>query len=264
MAIIVAGAVGDGRLEMVHGVITLVQRIGLPRRSRVSSAYKESGKTSKRKYPEKGALLYAQLPIVELQSPPSLSSYLRNHREGPFILRGYVRENNSSSPCPAWAAIKKWKSGDYILDLVGEGRVVPVEVGRAYDECDWGQKIVPLRDFLRRSGYLVEGETDAAEYGPPWYLAQTSLLKQFPQLAGDISYPDYIWSSPPSPSYMPTYRPPQNDEGLVVNFWIGSGREEVVSPAHTVRRLSKGSDANVKRIHTTTATARYLAASAFG
>jgi hypothetical protein len=111
---------------------------------------------------------------------------------------------------------------------VGEGRVVPVEVGNSYVDEDWSQQIIPFRDFLARAGFSVVPETQA-DYGP-LYLAQHPLFKQFPELERDIILPDYVWNA-----HQGDYKPPDNESGILVNVWVGSGNGEVVSPAHTVR-----------------------------
>ena len=117
---------------------------------------------------------------------------------------------------------------------------MPVEVGSAYDDDDWGQKIVSFRDFLARIGYdVVPEESDnhssiLSAATAPLYLAQHPLMAQFPALERDFSIPDYVWSSPLAPESMPMYHPPSTKDGFVLNVWIGSGEGQVVSPAHTV------------------------------
>lgn len=121
-----------------------------------------------------------------------------------------------------------------------------MEIGGAYDDSDWGQQILPLEMFLRRAGYRSahddnigdDDDNDHAngnrESSSPLYLAQYNLFSQFPDLAQDISYPDYVWSDPPAPEGYPTYQRPQTDDGVIVNVWVGSGSSEITSPAHTV------------------------------
>ncbi|WVQ84998.1 hypothetical protein IAT38_007162 [Cryptococcus sp. DSM 104549] len=133
----------------------------------------------------------------------------------------------------SWPAVQRWSSADYLLQTVGAGRVVPVEIGKAYDDSGWGQKVIPLESFLARAGYAVADHTDSDSTAGPLYLAQYSLFDQFPELARDMSFPDYVWSCPPTPETYPTYQPPSSDDGVVVNVWIGSGESEIISPAHT-------------------------------
>ncbi|EEB97097.1 hypothetical protein MPER_03647 [Moniliophthora perniciosa FA553] len=63
------------------------------------------------------------------------------------------------------------------------------------------------------------------------FLAQHNLLMQFPKLNGDIIIPDYAYSSLPSPPGCAEYKPPGNEEQLIVNGWLGP--KGTVSPAHT-------------------------------
>ncbi|RSH90909.1 hypothetical protein EHS25_010085 [Saitozyma podzolica] len=217
MAQIVAGAIGEQRREWIQRLIRVAQRLSPPRSSRCTAK-------RRRLSPPDPALLFAPTPIPTLPSAPSLSSYIKLHKDRPFILREYATSGLSS---PSWPAIHRWRSPDYLLDTVGEGRVVPVEIGAAYDQEGWGQRIVPLRDMMARAGYDVAPETPGADSGAPLYLAQHSLLEQFPELGGDICMPDYVWSNP-APD-----RAPATDDGIIINVWLGSASSEVISPAHT-------------------------------
>lgn len=119
-----------------------------------------------------------------------------------------------------------------------------VEVGGAYDQKGWGQRVVPWRQFLSRAGwevdegeeededdvdYEVDSESDGDDESggegaemegkvKPLYLAQTQLFRQFSMLLGDFEVPEYAVSDTKDP---------------LVNVWIGSGGKEIVSPAHT-------------------------------
>jgi len=239
MAIIVAGALGHDRAEWIQLLIGEIQRKGLPRRRSPRHHRSPDRHVKKRKSVSQPSdindeLKFAPSPIVNLASTLSVSDYLRDHRDRPFILRQYL--HSSDSPCPPWPAIERWRSPDYLLDLVGEGRVVPVEVGSAYDDVGWGQGIIPFRNFLARAGYDLtpENEEPPGTELSPLYLAQHPLLSQFPGLERDISLPDFVWSNPPPTDAIPSYRPPETKDGIVINVWVGSGRKEIVSPAHTV------------------------------
>lgn len=119
--------------------------------------------------------------------------------------------------------------------------MVPVEVGSDYRAEDWNQKMLPWEDFLQGIGLTLGSyENEGGELGSQsdtsgkevLYLAQHTLLTQFPALRSDIIVPDYVYSSPPPPSTFPTYRPPGNDDQLVINAWLGP--KGTLSPAHTV------------------------------
>lgn len=250
MAIIVAGAVGDKRQGWVTSLIKEAQKVGLGSQHSSSpnqDAVREAKRPRKEFSPPFESLsvpfLDAPNPVQVFDTPPSLTSYIRSYRCHPFIIRNYF--NNPDVGC-YWPSTTRWASMDYLLERAGKGRVVPVEIGGAYDDSDWGQQILPLEMFLRRAGYRSahddnigdDDDNDHAngnrESSSPLYLAQYNLFSQFPDLAQDISYPDYVWSDPPAPEGYPTYQRPQTDDGVIVNVWVGSGSSEITSPAHTV------------------------------
>lgn len=236
MAIIVAGAVGEGRMEWIQRAIRLLQ----PPTIEIIKI-EDSSQESHCGISDSGCLhapRIAAQTVPTLSKPPSIEVYLDKHCDRPFVLRRLLQ---SPSPvCPPWPAINRWRSAQYLIGAVGEGRVVPVEVGQAYDTQDWGQQIIGFQSFLARAGYDVDGERG----GPPLYLAQHPLFRQFPELQADIALPDYVWSNPAPTREMPEYVPPQTDDGIAVNVWIGSGDSEIHSPAHTVsvKHLDLNSD----------------------
>ena len=175
MAIIVTGAVG--REDWAQSVIKRLQQT-VPRRP-CKPWPVISEKKVLRTYP----------PIREIAAP-SFEEYVVNESKAPFIVRGYAN----------WPAMRRWQSTDYLLDMTGEGRFVPVETGGSYVDDDWGQTIMPWRQFVE------DGRG---------YLAQHNLFKQFPELEKDIIVPDYAWMGEP-----------------MINVWIGG---DTLSPAHTVR-----------------------------
>ncbi|WVQ96546.1 hypothetical protein IAU59_003651 [Kwoniella sp. CBS 9459] len=291
MALIVAGAIGRGRKEWILQTIRQLQELIVVHQEDTNAFDRASGKDSpnqnqksdrpakrqRLRNPNDGPcslrkLRCAPTSIPILSTPPSIDEYLQHHSQQPFILRGYLStdpddgiELDSCCP-PPWPAIDRWRSAEYLRETAGKGRVVPVEVGGAYVDESWTQKIIPFDDFLQVSGFndassplnaKTDGESDInstskdkgkrePSSGPateadstarmptqPLYLAQYALFDQFPDLAKDISYPDYVWSEPSIPLDYPTYRPPQTEDGVIVNVWVGSGGGEIVSPAHT-------------------------------
>ena len=241
MALIIAGGCGEGRLSWIHQTIRCAQAfLAAPQDKDDDVAHGD--RPSKRRKVAAGvdpdpSILFAPKHVPVLPRPPTVSAYTSRHSESPFVLRQFT---TSGHGCPTWDAISKWSDPTYILSCVGEGRHVPVEIGSAYSDRNWGQRIVHLREFLTQAGFFGNQNDDREDGSKesPMYLAQHSLFRQFPQLERDIALPDYVWSAPSPPADYPTYAPPSNREGVITNVWIGSGSSTIVSPAHTVRRDS--------------------------
>ena len=214
-AIIIAGPAGEGRLELILHMVKRIQ-MSLPTKGRPTLSSVFSTLDSP---PQMPSTFSSDIP--ELDTAPSLATFLMKRSRCPFILRGFVRD------WPAVAA-HPWSSVEYLLSVAGPGRLVPVEIGHDYRTDDWTQRLMPWDEFL---GSLLPKEIDNSE--PVLYLAQHDLLKQFPALRDDIEIPDYVYASPSSPDNYPAYSPPANDDQLVINAWLGPSG--TVSPAHTVR-----------------------------
>lgn len=222
MAIIVGGASERSRMERISTLISLLQT-GVHQPMPIQHVDRP---IKRRRLGERSdSIMYASGPVAELGSVPSLENFTSHLSSSPFVLRGYVTRD--SITCPRWSAVDSWKSAQYLLDTAGPGRVVPVELGRAYDEVSWSQRILPFAEFLGRAGFFhaPNGEEEEA-----MYLAQYSLFRQMPDLQRDMAIPDYAWSQLDA-NDCPSYRPPQTPE---INVWIGSGSSEIISPAHTV------------------------------
>lgn len=237
MALIIAGGAGEGRLEWTHRLTAFAQTFLSPHATGLDPLDDGPPLPKRRKIDacasSDPAIVFAPKTVPVLPRPPSVSTYISRYSRDPFVLRGCMTLGEA---CPPWTAITEWSDPTYILSNVGEGRHVPVEIGSAYSDREWGQQIVPLRGFLTRAGFFGSQGCDmeAGSGEPPMYLAQHSLFRQFPQLEHDITLPDYVWSAPPAPIDFPAYMPPSNREGVITNVWIGSGYGKIVSPAHTV------------------------------
>jgi hypothetical protein len=230
MAIIIVGAPGDGRLDLVLDAIEVIQAEHLPLAE--DSQYITISANLELPLVNVDFLASSEIPCI---SPPSVATFQRSSSM-PFILPGFIKD---------WPALTNhpWSSPAYLLRVSGRGRVVPVEVGSDYRAEDWSQRMLPWEAFLRGIGVTLdihgddnEGDKDDLDGDVAnkevLYLAQHSLLTQFPALRSDIIVPDYVYSSPPPPDTFPTYHPPSNDEQLVINAWLGP--KGTVSPAHTV------------------------------
>lgn len=216
-AIIICGHAG-GRLDFILSLIEIIQLEHLaltPYTGREASI--SLGCTSKI-LPLQTA--HRHIPIFP--DIPSISTFQSRLTTQPFILRGYARN---------WPAMNEhpWCSASYLRSVSGPGRVVPVEVGKDYRSETWAQKLMGWDDFLASLDF-----PNKLGLPPPssvLYLAQHDLLMQFPGLRADIIIPDYVYASIASQIF-PNYRPPGNDEELVINAWLGPAR--TISPAHTV------------------------------
>ncbi|KAK3182318.1 hypothetical protein K4F52_006320 [Lecanicillium sp. MT-2017a] len=134
-----------------------------------------------------------------------------------------------------WPALQDslWCKPDYLLSKTfGGRRLVPVEVGRSYVDEDWGQELVPFKEFLKR--YLdptfgeAESQRDAdRQIG---YLAQHSLFRQIPALRNDIQVPDFCWADVPGhPTDVSKNQAPVDVPSL--NAWFGPAK--TITPLHT-------------------------------
>lgn len=203
----------------------------------------------------------ARRPVPELDVPPSLDKFAAHHYKQPFVLRGFAtywpafdqyqehaRADNRTS-----TTTTKWSSGQYLSSIAGRGRVVPVEIGREYTDDEWTQQIMPWRDFLQMSGFLpTDDKTSSIKDGNNVYLAQHTLLEQFPDLKRDILMPDYVYGPPQgAKDEFPIYSPPivtverpldedeesddreslHQEQGVMTSLWIGP--KDTLSPAHT-------------------------------
>ncbi|KAI6007847.1 hypothetical protein EDC04DRAFT_2781048, partial [Pisolithus marmoratus] len=102
----------------------------------------------------------------------------------------------------------------------------------------WSRSPFVLKGFHWTSiDYLYSvaeiGTTTDRTTGRRNYLAGRT---QFPILREDITVPDYVYMSPGPPVSYPNYRPPSNEDQLVINVWFGP--KGTISPAHTVNCCS--------------------------
>lgn len=106
-----------------------------------------------------------------------------------------------------WPAISKWNDLNYFIKVAGY-RTVPIELGKAYDDDNWGQSMFRLKDFLR----LCADKNSTTKA----YLAQHDLFEQIPLLKNDFCTPDYCAISSQEP---------------IVKSWIGP--KNTISTMHT-------------------------------
>jgi hypothetical protein len=210
-AIVYSGA--PERMDTVQGLITYIQKAHLPPLQNIP--FQDSSLPTLAHSP--GLPAHGK-KVPEMQEP-DLMAFLTRHSKSPFVMRRSILH---------WPALTSspWSSQSYLLTVSGRGRVVPVEIGRDYRRDDWNQEMMPWETFL--------SQVDSAEE-PLVYLAQHSLLSQFPKLAEDITTPDLVYYEPSSDH--PAYEPPQNEDKLIINAWFGP--KGTISPAHQVREHSE-------------------------
>ncbi|KAL5511886.1 hypothetical protein ACEPAH_5104 [Sanghuangporus vaninii] len=225
-AIIIAGAPGESRLDLILDTIERIQSAHLPLTTTLCHTIiphipKEENHLDAVLLPS------ATHPVPVLSRPPSISAFRSRFGSAPFILRQYAAD---------WPAMKErlWASKAYLQSVAGRGRVVPVEIGRDYRTDDWTQRMIEWDDFLDYLFANVEADREADNRQQALkevrYLAQHDLFKQFAALREDVVVPDYVYTCLPPPEHYPQYRPPANDEQLVINTWIGPAG--TLSPAH--------------------------------
>lgn len=214
MALVVAGAPGQGREDIVHRLIVELQLY--------CAHQAEVTRPRKKARLEEVAEPAVERPIPRFSSPPDVDTYLRDLLASPFII---------TSGAADWPALmeRTWSSPSYLLDVAGPGRVVPVEVGGTYTQATWSQRIMSFSTFLRCIGLAPATEQDKED--DLLYLAQHDLFRQLPQLQNDILIPDYLYSVPPAPKEAPNYAPPDTETGYILNAWLGPAG--TTSPAHT-------------------------------
>ena len=209
-AIIIAGPFGDGRLDLILG---LIRNFQLP----LSQCYVAKTMLSTPTIPAS-----FECTIPQLSSPPTFLTFQSHHSHQPFILRNYAQD---------WPAMcdRPWRSAAYLRSVAGPGRLVPVEIGQDYRSGDWKQELMDWTDFLSTIDF--DDQPSSRNEETIYYLAQHDLIKQFPALREDMIIPDYVYASLPCVDY-PDYRPPQHEYEALFNAWLGP--KGAMSPAHTV------------------------------
>lgn len=222
-AIVIAGAAGHGRLDLVLDLIEAIQHECL-HFTAAACASPPAASLLRGPGVTHPSLPTASKTVSIRDQPPSLASFASRLSREPFILRGYLAD---------WPALNEhpWDSLDYLRSVAGPGRVVPVEVGSDYRNDDWSQTMMPWDVFLDSLKPMTSNDPRQT-----LYLAQHSLFKQFPALQRDISIPDFVYAAMNPPENYPQYTPPNNEEQLVLNAWLGPAG--TVSPAHTVSDLT--------------------------
>ncbi|KIJ63250.1 hypothetical protein HYDPIDRAFT_113215 [Hydnomerulius pinastri MD-312] len=197
-AIIISGATGEDRMDMIQEIIRLLQA----------------------RIPCRPPLNHILAPGQEaVHLPPTFRGNVCSIASLPFS----VPENCVQTPfvvrkgAADWRAMQEahqWASLAYLNAVAGPGRIVPVEVGDDYRSDNWTQKLLSWDEFLSS----LDPEDHHRHH--TLYLAQHNLLTQFPKLWDDIGVPDFVWTSLPPSMVEP-----------IINAWLGP--KGTISPAHT-------------------------------
>jgi len=259
VCLIATSAPGRDRRECIYSLLTSLQRLHALIATPNGKSQAHGADVTEERPPKRPRVEVSQestLPtwpvratgkVLELPGEPDLETFLSRYRERPFIVRRWAEDWPAMQPhiCSDESEVQpqfnpRWASRSYLETLSGVGRVVPVEIGRAYTDATWTQAIVGWDHFLDHAGWTRAGQAREGEGLQPGdtpttiYLAQHSLLVQFPQMERDMIRPDLLYSCPPAPSWMLEYKAPVDEESgdeVIVNAWIGPAG--TTSPAHT-------------------------------
>ncbi|VDD81617.1 unnamed protein product [Mesocestoides corti] len=171
--------------------------------------------------PDLTTLTFPDEVISELQRihQPSLTEFTDILAAGiPVIITGAM----SHWPACDEASDHYW-SPAYWSRTAGY-RTVPVEIGSAYTDESWGQRLITVNRFFET--FVLR----TSKSQPVGYLAQHQILLQIPELALDVDIPEYCYAG--------LSESPSEEAAIDSNIWVG--------PANTVSPLHHDSDrANV-------------------
>ncbi|KAH0584001.1 hypothetical protein H2248_009578 [Termitomyces sp. 'cryptogamus'] len=221
-SIIITCGIASGRLDSILSIIKCIQRSYLSINS--FCAYAIASRSTLANNDELRGNLYASSSdVLLLLDAPSLLSFKTNYSKSPFAISGFACD---------WPALVEhpWCSTAYLHSISGPGRVIPVEIGVDYRAQGWTQELMKWDDFLAYLDLDDKPLLTNTTRDHIIYLAQHNLSLQFPELLKDIIVPDYVYVSLDPPEFC-HYRPPGNDEQLVINMWLGP--KGTISPAHT-------------------------------
>ena len=222
MALIMSGAPGPSRRDMIDKLLDLTYHIS----HAVGIPHEDFSSLHEVKFPSVAAPLL-RFPLPTFDSPPTLNNF-RTYSSRPFIIKNLI---------PYWPALstRPWSSLSYLLSLTNDGkRLVPVEVGKTYTDQDWGQRIIPFKQFLQEYILLPSPQSSKVEAArKTGYLAQHDLFSQIPALRNDISTPDYCYTTSSQYDTSDTDKEEKEDDisDPLLNAWFGPCG--TISPLHT-------------------------------
>ncbi|CAI2161936.1 11589_t:CDS:2 [Funneliformis geosporum] len=236
MALIMTGAPGIDRKEMIFNLIGEVEKIikeiedekdfitlaEFPMKRQIDIDTKGVDKFEKRVKLENKVenMPTIRFPISKMSSPSlvAFASHINKPNPTPFILTSCISHWPALSTNP-------WTDLDYLLSITGKGRIVPVEIGAKYTDDSWSQKLMKFEEFVENRVKTTIKDEGVA------YLAQHDLFAQIPRLKEDISIPDYCFvDTKPylvSSNNVQYTLPPD----VIINAWFGP--QGTISPMHT-------------------------------
>ncbi|KAL5107883.1 Bifunctional peptidase and arginyl-hydroxylase JMJD5 [Taenia crassiceps] len=167
--------------------------------------------------PELASFAYSSEVISELKRvhQPSIAEFTGILTAGiPVIITGAM----SHWPACNETSDHYW-SPAYWSKMAGY-RTVPIEVGSAYTDESWGQRLVTVNQFF--ATFILNPD----KCQPLGYLAQHQILLQIPELANDVDIPEYCYTGVTDTKSLETM--------VDSNIWVG--------PANTVSPLHHDSD----------------------
>jgi [protein]-arginine 3-hydroxylase / protease len=238
MALIMTGAPGNDRKEMIFHLIEEVENIiksieGENRKEFINkneSSVKHQIDDNEREDDFKKRVKLKdtsipitptiRFPVLKLTSPSltMFNSHVNNLDPTPLILTSCISHWPALSTNP-------WADLNYLLSVTGKGRIVPVEIGTKYTDDSWTQKLMNFEEFVEK---WVKNPINNEGIA---YLAQHDLFAQIPRLKEDILIPDYCFVDT-KPYFISSnhvqYTPPPD---VIINAWFGP--QGTISPMHT-------------------------------
>ena len=225
MPLIMTGA--PRREAMIHKLFVMLEDYSedgdLKRSNRKRRKISDSFPDSTLRHPE---LIYP-MPHVE-RTLYKFSTHLSSTNPNPTVITSTLKD---------WPACKPgtWDSPSYLLSKTFDGRrLVPIELGTSYTSDDFGQAIIPFREYIEKHLISPNGEKMS-------YLAQHDLFTQIPALRKDILIPEFCSVSPHCVTSLDKDSenlqhiknsdiPPSKAEPLI-KAWLGPAG--TLSPLHT-------------------------------
>ncbi|OJI84899.1 hypothetical protein ASPTUDRAFT_54615 [Aspergillus tubingensis CBS 134.48] len=169
-------------------------------------------------------------------SSPNFRDHVRQ-KKTPLVITDAVKD---------WPAIAtgSWASREFWMHRTfGGRRLVPVEIGRSYTDEDWGQRLMPFKDFVEK---YLDRDRHSDDAGPTGYLAQHDLFSHMPTLFKDFMHPDYIHidapkAEPGTPAYIRQQREEEDRRRKL--------GEEVISNQEQEQESKSDSDSDSSSCH---------------